>query len=1128
MDNDYEQLLAHARVLCNGTENQQENGRKILDKILLEVPGTYWAEKARNIMNQCRSNLNAPTEIDQELKDFLKEWRCINSIYDSGLAGFLEQIKNKPKIIAALKPRIISDFRRWIPLVLEKVLNASEHTDASENGYLLKVLRMLPQSCRAELKDKLHELELAIFTISFKQIQEKIQNSCKEWNFTAAEAEFFKLDSVPETFQEAKKRLQKQIDDSLDLFHDTKSLSDQIPSKVPHNWQDIPLFVESFKKLKQFRIDKKIYIPAQWLEKLDNQFSLLREAILNFLKTEANSAINIQDVRQFRKAYEKTKLTDLDEFIIEKEWFGNFSDSFAEKIKNDIRNADTIEKLEILRNEYLQNLHDLPLALESFFTSLSDEFYNIWKTWDDMLKGKTCPSLESLETGILPMSTAFRKAIPDFEKIQRKIEDADGLISDLSSAFNDKKNDKEADSSAIEQACQDAIRISNEVLKTHSSHAMAKKLLEKAEHKLVHVRIENALAHWNIDEFMELCAKGGLDPLYTQSCESYGIFENLTELAGLTKQEFFQDVKSAADWWSKWKIIRQQIIKHLPEVLNSAINKEEYQRKTQWHSLLEEFISIDHEPFEYRKIIKILDKQPDELELDSYLNLIIHMEKKGIVLKLIKEGQFTRAAQEIGQMEPEHSDTRCLTILLEIKKAADIQDKAELIIDNWRIIFSYFEENDAVRMIMDAVKKAWERRFFDILQKLISVANRALETNKLKNPGNVAQIQEWTEWLEIEADLRRHLSVSGVDRLLTYIKDKKNSADLPVFLNGMLNHWKAENNLLMLVWAISAFGNSFPHLIQKLDDPKKKFSEHTDSIAQEIMDKLSIQQNISMNELNDFLEQMNIENAKWNDFKTYCDRLPVITHGKEPSGLFKNTMDKLKDLIESLKLINGLKETDLRTQEAGANWNRLATLLSYLKGISMRETLLKELEKITPLTELKFLEDQIMAAADRCGSADDIDLDEEWLFDKLGKLIREMIEKKFEKAGAKNEKMWHIISSEYFKKIYDRAGISIKEPDPPDLEELANIMDKLQEEENVFRQQIGWLFENRPAAINGGFDPERHDSFLNRFPEHKSCSIRTYRLFDRVMLNEQMRIILEESKNHLPDWIKHYLERGIS
>lgn len=1105
MDKTQEDIIRFELMLRTSDREQRARACDGLQVIVEKWQGTPYGKRAKQLLEKnCRSG--AP-EKNPELSAFVNRWVGIHKLTDVGLLDFLAELQSKPAIAARLRREVIEDLRQWVSDAVPRI---GPQTPAEEikalNGFVAVVSSL--GTYEAEMEE-LKQLRGALFQVSYEKVRRRITAALSTWSFDEAWEALQQLSKPPASFERDVAQLQEEIYEADQTRQEVVRLFDKLPQDSPESWAAASRLIDYVREIPRYLHDA---VPSEWRQRLEAARRRCVQEVARFLEKEAGKTFDLRELREFQAAYEKLEGEGRDaEVLLRKEWFQSALDLLSQNVGREVSGAGSPEALDVIclgLSGERAGLPDIFVEVIDTFRTRIDEISASWKA---IRTGGDFP--DPMPSGG-PMPEAFLKAVAFFKERLDRVKEAFEKL-------------EVVDEDATGQAYVEAAGTADEILKELGNHALALELKEKARRKITHHQIGAAAVECRIDQLLELCRPHKEDPV----CGYYIAHERqLRALRELVMEKAFSGSHEAEGWWQSWRARCESLRADMPEALSRMLEREQEKRTDQWHALLATLMAEPLPPEKCEEIAASLiaaslKGELKRLDLEWRLTGFLQKAAVGYAERFIKSKNWQRAAEKIAELDEDHEDARRLKTLLAVERAREtgVVALSQVLKRDWTQISSYLGE-EAHGILAGAVAEAWERGEEETLTNLRMVVSRLLATGNA--PAEfLKEFARWEEWLAVEGDVRSGGGMACVKKLVSYLEARPpHDAVLGKQLGRLVSYWLERKNVVMLTWAYEAFGD---YAAVPAGNPVEDLKEQNLRLALGCEQMLRSDERLELAHLKAMQDGLKKAEEEWAELTDYLNELPRVVTGTRLPARYHETKELLSQLIETWATLDHLKNADFRQEVERERLDACRRdLASKFDGLAVQKKLFEQERRLEPLTNLNFLQNRVMDAADACG--DDDRWDEKGVFGELADCLRNM-EALLRRVGAEGGVLWSLISQEYCLTVHARAGSLLPRPSPPDLSELTAQFAQLEAEEERFRRLWQGMINRKPVVPpRSSFNPESYLDYLGLFPEDPPHSRRGYLQFKRSFaMSEPIPTILAQSRRYLPEWICKYLDEGI-
>jgi len=585
-------------------------------------------------------------------------------------------------------------------------------------------------------------------------------------------------------------------------------------------------------------------------------------------------------------------------------------------------------------------------------------------------------------------------------------------------------------------------------------------------------QLDETLASWRIDEFVQLCRSASAPQRYCQLVEKA---DWLRGLAGLAAEPEFAEVEQGCAWLSRWDSAAEQLGPDMPTALAEAVTGERTRRQ---HRL-------------------------EGLKRTEHLKAIA----TAIERRQWEEAEQLMAQRIVAETELERFRVEVLFAQAELAGGGEL---IRLLCERWRELQYYFPDR-AGMTVEAAVERACRENNAAGLERLAVVVRRA-RNDRVLEADRLHRISELVDWATLEQLVRTEASEANIRQLWSHVQGRQGSALVNTGLRRLVSHWD-EADLVASVWADRALASWKPPVVVSAQDPLVRLTHAWEQAAAEADGKMDTNR-VWTSEETDTLQ------ARFAGCDVQIDRLNrLLEIARQPAVPLPKSYVQARGradlLARTLRQIVELEVADLRRPDWRDRWGGVRfRIQTELTTLAAAPALLQRADRLSRLTKLGGLEQAMMEKARACR-----DFDRDSVFPELYEQVLEIVQR-FEECGAIGSSMWKIVSSEYWPKVLKECGDLQDLKDPGDLRALVGRVEELARDEEAFRTSIERLRDAQPPTPEGGtFDPARHRDYVALFPVAPPKSERVRALFLRFLKQEPRPTIVRQSTGVLPGWI---------
>lgn len=1100
----FERMILEAEIMLRSADPQQrERGREKLREVSNLAEGTVHAKTAIELLAASERPQPVSTD-DPELEEltFLKS--SIQGFNDHRLAGFLRRLESYQGTAMPIKTEVISQLQKWIVAELPKIGTSESSTKIDALNDFVAAVRgvaafeELPEF--GQLRDRLFQRRL-------QETADRIDSALAVWSPEEAQRALDDLNPFPLVFKASIDRLQAGIYEVDHLRGAVDRLLGKLPDHAPNSWFEARLQAETQAQLEQYRTKNRV--PQDWRLRLDEAFAGLTEFISQFVRAQAQAAVTIQLLRDFWTEFERLRGENNSSPIqTDEHWFTDVGEALAAEARREVERAANVDELMTVANRFRADAEGVPPTITSRLTALSDTIGNIGSVWKSMQEGQSFVLPGNAQ---LPLPKALEADSPRYLAWVEQVEAAlNSLISETPLPS--------------EQDYHDRLQLAQGILAAVPHHALALKLQQETKRRLGCYQVDQALLSWNVESFFQFFETNSPSEIYSALARYKDV---LVELRDLTRQSSLKNWRDAGEWRARWQTAANRLPVVKPDALVSALGQQESKRQSERYATLDKLLKDDFLPADYESAASSLDDESDP-NLKSYQQELHRKATIGYIEEQIRSGELEDAAKKLESLTPTSTDAIRLRTRLEVEQSR-LQGSvaaAEYLFQEWENIRTYVGQPE--QLLLETIAAVWVEGEQDSVLKIVPLISRVLRDatdNQI-----TLRLTEWQTWLEIEDGLLNNFSSGAVKQLTDYLRNAERGEVLDQRLKRVLGHWESEGNTLMLAWAYQAF-QGVSTAAREFDKAADDLVRESDRVADGVEKVLAREAALSLEDLQALLASLEHEEDRWRMLEDFLSLVWHPVERRRPSVKFTQTKARAVEVSRVLTLLARLSDVDLRQDTERLAFNEADSRARRLKNVASQKRLIKELDRLRPLTEdLFFLQERIRETTELCRSKVALDVLKTGLFKKLVTYVENVVDI-FVKAEAKGGKMWALVSAEYESKIFRDACVLLPVSGFCELDQLVNVLEELHAEELHFTEALLFLEDrDRQPEVAGaeGFDPKPHLDYLRLIPQQAPRSLKVYHRFERAR-TDPLKKILEApaSRPYLPVWVHNYLENGV-
>lgn len=1117
---DIQQQIHELEIILSGSNDPEQKSR-VLEELRQVVEGagrarTAEVRRARELLDHYTNS--GPLKRDRELAEYERRWDELQGLIDVRLFDLLGELREKSHIATRLFPAVIKSLRNWIRKATEEISDFNQEEVLVLNKFIDVITQV--DIYRVELPD-LKDLHHALFRRRYAEVSRKISVSVEAWDDQEAWRQLDLLEDAPADLAETVGLLRERIYAMCNVKQKVEALLQHWPQSVPASWADVAA-LDRYPE-EAFKIRHENYIPRNWDTQLEKRLEEALDLAGRFLMERAKAAGSISDVRKFWENYQNLSLSRIpDQLKPLGQWFQRFLEHTRNRVSLDIERARNPQALNTISTRLLKEKLELPNFINSEIEWLLSNVMSVSAAWEAMIAGAEFVVPDSTQ---LPLPQQFVKDTAVYSEMLDQIQTAFAKL-------------KVVDEQLPEQIYREALGVAQYVLEQKPDHLLALQLSEEANFSITRLQVDSALSVWDFTRLFELSKSLSERPALRYFVDNED--ELRLWLEPYVNREKLTTWEGAQLWWANWKTAVGKIPRQPPDSLMKAMRREEEKRRDEWAEVLGELINQDLAPEECEEIADSLKEGSESLHVQSFQQSFRLKADVGKADHSITNRDWDEAQRLIASLDENFHDTktiRRLKLRLEVERAKEtgVDALAKVLKREWGILKSSLD--DPLALLISAIEDAWRQERDEAIATLGEVARRELTREHESNP-QLEQIRQWHDWFTVEQALKSDGSATSLRQLISYIKNHKQpEAMLQRRIERLVHQWQKQRSLVMLALVDQMFD-----WVSLAQDPEEILKEDTDKTSERVLDRLKRQADIELEQLLTLQQELNVVDMAWRTLAEYRNLVKQslnlttkVSSRFRPSKEFEEAKTLLGHLIKVKTDLAELINADLRQR---LNKEKLDVVIAILQrelpsNVRSRDRLLIQATRLEPLSKLNSIENNIVNDARVCGSERDVDFYEPGAFSNLAGKLRELIGR-FQEAQLVQQKgqpslMWHIVSEEYTRKVYDLACIYAPRPPAADLKRLAAKMDELDKQERKFRDLMDKIWNAKPSlGADSVFNPGQHEGFLKSFPQTPPLSRRDYLFFKyRCADVDPLKRIISQSRDKLPAWIQTYLVKGI-
>lgn len=1099
---------------------------ELLEQVASEAWGTASGTEAARLLASLEPPAAPSPPPDAAGVAFRKKWLTIQSLGDPRLPDLLKHLDEPPGLPADGRAAVVRDLRRWL-------LAEADAADAAQDLAALAAVRPQHEAATvlaerivtmprlaAELRPALERLWEAGSGVSLRTLAGDIARACAEWAIDRAWHLLHQVDNHPPDSLTAEiRRLQLSIDEADHLRSQVEAIFATLPRSAPKRWAEARAAVEWAATVRAFFADERV--PRGRREDLRAAADHLLAGVRELAARQAAEARELTDLRRFWRHFRNlAEGRDWARLEVGTGWFAAALDQQEKALDERLRAATGPEELAEQARSLAVDLAELPPAVVTRLAVWTERLQAVAAGWKQMLQGEYF-SLPDHKPESLP--AVLSAALPRYRALLARLRKASEQL------------DRPGTDRARERSRAKATKTAAAVLLDIPEHAEALRLAQRAAIRKRGAELDRALAGWDVEGFLESCrrhAPGAIASAVRTAEEPYLALaatpQPLQELAKLAGLPALQGTSGLAAWWQAWRGALAALPDPRPAALSRVVAAEEERRHAEWLQALDQVLANAAAPQPggaalepLREALASLREAPPGQDFEAYAEQLRRRECSGRVAQLLAAGDLDQAAILLAELagQPEHRLLQA-RLLIEQARGAGAAALAPILQRHWGDVLAAYGDDQAYGMLDDCLVEAWRRDATTTLGELAEVARRVTRTPEA-SPAVRTRALGWLRWLQVEAALAETTGAAGLQQLLAFAATE--TVDRDERLRSQIARWERRGDTVALTWAFRAFPTLFPGT-----DPAAQLRRQSEDAAQAAAAALTRESDAGAEPVTALAARLAPIERAWRNLDDFLDLVPHRVDRPQPPETFTRVRQRLAQLIDARARLAQLESADLRGDDMRALWSATRLSLVELRDLPAAAALLDRIDRLRPLTLLKFDQGRLRTAAERCGSDDPHELEQAGLFAQAGERVHTIM-KAFETARMAGQPMCDVLSREYWSELAKAAGDLLPPPAAADLTALARRFDALEAEEEELRQALATLRAREPIlTAAASFDPESpaNRSYLALYPARRPGARRLYAIFDRFAHIAPQPAILRQGAGLLPTWIQEYLEKG--
>jgi hypothetical protein len=484
------EALREAKIFRLGTDPAQlKKSNEMLRQIVDEAEGSPQAREALELLS-CDPSASVSVR-DPELEELYRKWSGIQGLTDHRLPDFLKRLEFYHGVAVPLRTEVVKSLRKWLSNALDRVTERAE--DRAALNDFIAVASGVP--AYEEIPEFLRLYDV-LFHFRLREIISRVDETLKDWRFDEARKMLDGLGPVPDGFKAEIERLQQDIDEVGHLRKAVKELLCQFSGQVPGNWTEVRLSADLLQRVHEYLADARI--PPGTQRQLGEAGDHWTSTVQIFVHNQALIAVTFELLRSFWVQFSSLPL-DGASWDANENWFQPGLAAIVTGLNRDVERALVPDDLTTTISRLRSDAYGLPPSLIARIEELTGKISRLAAVWRTMQRGEAFEPVVD-EHGDLKMPVAFCQETEKYKGWLAQVE--------AELAFCKSENIQS------EQVYQDGLQVAEEVLAQSPNHALAKKLQIEAGRKLANYRLDQALAHWDVEGFVRLAESRAPGEIY--------------------------------------------------------------------------------------------------------------------------------------------------------------------------------------------------------------------------------------------------------------------------------------------------------------------------------------------------------------------------------------------------------------------------------------------------------------------------------------------------------------------------------------------------------------------------------------------------------------------------------------
>ncbi|SEH05748.1 hypothetical protein [Candidatus Venteria ishoeyi] len=1149
-----DELLKAQLHFQSNTERSIALAERLLRKIIrTELGDGQCVAEAQRLLDKIsrKKSANIPSPTQQE-NNLINRWAEIDSINHPRLWQFLENLFAEDLCesphVQNLRNNIIKRFSIWLSELLDGLRNEFNKEDVDFINDGINLIRRNSYYKLALEKEKLVLLEIE-FSRDYQKTSVKINADLMEWKVDSARENRLSFDNIPKSFYPKLAILDQGI--SL-VEQDRKNLEAILSSfsiQIAQDWQQLHLFTTKLNELQLFKVKSDFSIPPDWQIKVTEHIEKLLGNIQEFIRQHISGCNTLEELQIEYEQFKSLNISE-EEMPLQERWFDSAQKNYISKLNSlliQVNSKNSLEKIYQEIEEYT-NTTSLPIWLIKWVQTIANQVFKLVNMWSQIEQGSE-PISEIPDLSIhipVELVKSHELYITDWN-----------ILEEVNCNLGP---ENKPDDSIFHKALLDISPINDHF----PNHRFANELYKIAESGSLRYRLDEAIIHWDIERYIQLCKEQSATPskVLMQYLQLVKYKKTLSKLQSLASVESYESIQQGLDWMDKWDATLCETKEN-----NKLVSLDEVDLPVIVDNLIKNT---------YSKYLKLLYSKMDDLLVDESMNSGTLFECADALDLWQGDNKFSRyyrdfqqlawkrgiqeeinvgnwngaksALMEFRQSGGEETEYEQLHTLLSLKESeeADPAKLADVLYDKWYALLPQLGGQQMEDVLFSCMMNNWrhnDEAHLAKLPRLMELGRRFPEIHWSDS------FSLWMNWLDIEYELNQPKvdknCLSALIKLVLLDKGRKLNELLREPLDRKITQWQQnDTNYLLYAWFKHAARNITPPLrsISDAVEPLDKIYHDTKELTANLDKSLRELPKLKHEKIQKYHLLLQADKENWDRLADYFNLLPFVPDF-QPS-----VPKKLSELIQITVFLGQLnqqllelEEVDLREASNKRTLTNAIGTVKKLDGYKMQAGLNARLETLSALQDINYplnrLKDEIIRLS-KCNKDEAGVLDSNELLPKMLNYLDDIIQI-FDFRQMIGRGMWKAVAKDCWTWLKDDGKVLADMPDTLNLHDLKHFFYELHKEEQGLRTDLKNLdkaIEPIRPQIPSGVEPEnsedpKYAEFYIVLPKTAPRTKRGYCLFDREAIKHPTKILLtvkyRNYREDLPEWIAQYLENGI-